>query len=98
MILLNAKPAKLCRACGHSKVNRARGLCWVCYYTPGMRDRFPSTSKYGRRGEGRLIGRRAVPLPIPTNALPGTPEKIAALATRAAAGEALWHPNDARRK
>ena len=26
-----------CRHCGKSKVNRPRGLCWTCYYTPGLR-------------------------------------------------------------
>ena len=28
----------ICRHCTKSKVNRPRGLCWSCYYTPGVKD------------------------------------------------------------
>lgn len=35
-----------CRHCGKGKVCRPRGLCWRCYYTPGVRDLYPSTSKF----------------------------------------------------
>lgn len=83
-----------CRKCGHDKVNRPRGLCWNCYYTPGVKDQLPSTSKYARRGLGN--GRYAVPLPTPTTAVPGTPEKLAVLEDRAKAGESIFHPADAR--
>lgn len=34
-------------------------------------------------------------LPIPTNAIPGTPEKIAILRGRRVAGVELYHPDDA---
>ena len=37
--------AKICRNCGRSKVNRPRGLCWSCYYSPGVKDRFAWSSK-----------------------------------------------------
>ncbi len=85
----------ICRHCQKSKVNRPRGLCWSCYYTPGVRDRYPSTSKYARRGLANSPG----PLPLPaaaTAARPGTEEKIAVLAERVRRREALWHPNDAK--
>ena len=36
----------VCRHCSKCKVNRPRGLCWSCYYTPGVKEQFPSTSKY----------------------------------------------------
>lgn len=39
----------LCRHCQTKKANRPRGLCWPCYYTPGVKELYPSTSKYGRR-------------------------------------------------
>jgi hypothetical protein len=69
-------------------------LCWVCYYKPGVRDLYPSTSKFGRRGEGNFCGN--APLPgFPTTALPGSPEKIAILAERAKRRQSLWHPDDA---
>lgn len=41
-----------------------------------MREKYPSTSKYGRHGSD---GYRKAELPVPTSALPGTPEKVAAL-------------------
>ena len=34
--------------------------------------------------------------PSPTNALPGSPEKVRVLAERVRLGVALWHPLDAR--
>lgn len=36
------------------------------------------------------------PLPRPTTARPGTPEKVQVLSDRLAAGEQLWHPDDAQ--
>ncbi len=87
--------AKTCRHCGRDKVNRPRGLCWTCYYTPGVRDRYLSTSKFARRGVRDRCGR--VPLPCaPTAALPCTPSKVAVMAARAARGESIFHPLDAQ--
>lgn len=75
-------------------MNRPRGLCWSCYYAPGLRDRYPSTSKFARRGIGH--GHKASgTLPTPTTAPPGTPEKLAVLRERSDAGLQLWHPLDA---
>lgn len=75
-------------------MNRPRGLCWACYYTPGVKDLYPSTSKYARRGVGNFAG-TAPPAAAPTTAAPGTPEKMFVLAARAAAGVNPWHPADA---
>jgi len=69
-------------------------LCWSCYYKPGVREQYPPVSKYGHRGEGNFY--RDAPLPaFPTDALPGTPEKIAVLAERVHLKQSLWHPDDA---
>lgn len=87
------KCATPCRHCGRGKVNRPRGLCWTCYYTPGIRELHPSTSKFASRGVADFCGPGK--LPEPTTALPGTPEKIRVLRERAAAGQRLWHPLDA---
>lgn len=84
----------MCRNCNKVKSNRPRGLCWSCYYTPGVRDRFPSTSKFARRGVSDFTG-RSVLAAQPTDALPGTPEKVAVLEERARLGLSLWHPLDA---
>jgi hypothetical protein len=83
----------LCRHCQKSKVNRPRGLCWTCYYKPGVRELYPSTSKFARRGVGNFCG--TPPLPhFSTRAVPGSEEKIAILTQRAQSGQSLWHPND----
>ena len=85
----------ICRHCSKCKVNRPRGLCWSCYYTPGVKELYPSTSKYARRGVGNFSGN--APLPdAPTTAGPGTPEKLAVLEQRAKMKQALFHPADAK--
>jgi hypothetical protein len=84
----------ICRHCQHASVSRPRRLCWRCYYGPGVRDLYASTSKYGHRGLGNFNG--TAPLPTsPTKAAPGSAEKIAVLAERARLKESLWHPCDA---
>jgi len=83
----------LCRNCNRVRANRPRGLCWSCYYTPGVRELYPSTSKFARRGISDFNGRAA--LPVPTDAAPGSAEKVAVLERRARLGQSLWHPQDA---
>jgi hypothetical protein len=85
----------ICRHCSKSKVNRPRGLCWSCYYTPGVKELYPSTSKYARRGVGNFTGNAPLP-PVPTTAVPGSPEKLAVLEQRAKMKLAIFHPADAR--
>jgi hypothetical protein len=85
----------LCRHCQKVKSNRPRGLCWSCYYRPGVRDQYPSTSKYARRGVSDFNGQSKLSAE-PTDALPGSEEKVAILAERARLGLSLWHPQDAR--
>ena len=83
----------MCRHCHHGPISRPRGLCWSCYYTTGVRDLYPSTSKYGRRGLGNFNGKGT--LPAPTDAPPGSPEKILVLMQRVQNRQELWHPEDA---
>jgi hypothetical protein len=83
----------ICRNCNRSKVNRPRGLCWSCYYRPGVREQYPSTSKFARRGVGNFCGAATQPTEA-TTARPGTAEKIAVLAERARLRQDLWHPDD----
>lgn len=82
----------ICRHCHTRNVNRPRGLCWTCYYTPGVSALYPSTSPYARRGVGGVntVG----PLPKPSNAHPGTEDKIALMMDRAEKGEQLHHPDE----
>jgi len=83
-----------CRHCRRVRVNRPRGLCWSCYYTPGLRDLYPSTSKFARHGIGDFLGPVKRPI-MPTPARPGSPEKVAILEERARLHQELWHPFDA---
>jgi hypothetical protein len=84
----------LCRHCKRVESNRPRGLCWSCYYRPGVRELYPSTSKFARRGVSDFNGRASLAAQ-PTTAVPGSPEKVAVLEERARLGLALWHPLDA---
>ena len=83
----------ICQHCHQGKVSRPRQLCWTCFYAPGVRDQYPTTSKFARRGEGHFT---APPLECePTTASPGTREKLEVLAQRARMRQRLWHPMDA---
>lgn len=87
------KERSLCRHCCKRFANRPRQMCWSCYYRPGVRDLYPSTSKFARRGVGDFNG-RTVLAARPTPAAPGSPEKVAVLEERARLGLSLWHPHD----
>jgi hypothetical protein len=83
-----------CRHCRSAVVSRPRGLCWVCYYRPGVRDHYPTHAKYGRRGLGVCNGPAASPS-LATTAAPGSAEKVLVLMERARLHQDLWHPEDA---
>lgn len=85
---------RLCRHCNRCVVSRPRGLCWHCYYSPGVRETYPSVSKFGRRGPGNFNGKTPLPS-FPTKALPGSPEKVEVLCQRVLQRQSLWHPDDA---
>jgi hypothetical protein len=83
-----------CRHCGMAPVNRPRGLCWHCWHDADVRALYPpSASKFARRGNG--CGHGGYQLPEPTDALPGSEEKIRVLEERARRREQLFHPLDA---
>lgn len=84
----------LCQHCHVKNVNRPRGLCHTCYYTPDVLALYPSTSIHAHVGHGVKVGkaRRA----YPTAALPGTPEKVAVMERRAKRGQAIFHAADVR--
>ena len=84
----------ICRHCGQAPATRPRRLCWNCYYTPGVRELFPITSKFARRGIIDINGKRPLPTD-PTRAMPGSAEKVLVLEERAHMKQNLWHPEDA---
>jgi len=81
----------LCRHCGqkprcrHGKEHRYR-LCWWCLQLPGVKELYPFVDD---------VELGAVP--EMTDAGPGTPEKLAVMERRAARGEQMFHPEDAKR-
>jgi hypothetical protein len=84
----------ICRHCRRSAVNRPRGLCWHCYYTPGVKDLYGYVEcRQSARGVGN--GCINATLGEPTQAMPGTREKLEVLAARARNHQALFHPADA---
>jgi hypothetical protein len=88
-------PPRMCRHCGKVRISRPRALCWICYYTVGVRDLHPPIAPTGRRGLAldTIKGKRPT---RPTSALPGTPEKIEVMRARCERGEELFHPRDAQ--
>ena len=83
----------MCRHCQKKNSNRPRGLCGTCYHAPGVRDLYPSTSKFARRGVTDFNGRSSLPTEA-TEAMPGSEEKILILIERAQLSQSLWHPED----
>jgi hypothetical protein len=69
---------------------RPRGLCWRCHNQSEVRKLYRSTTDSGTPHTGGFK------LGEPTEALPGTEEKVRVLKDRAAKGLALFHPQDAR--
>jgi hypothetical protein len=83
-------PPGPCRHCGRARVNRPRGLCWTCYYAPGVASLYPSISLYA--GRGVRIGSAPA---TPTTAAPGSEEKLEELCRRILAGQSPWCEADA---
>lgn len=79
----------ICRHCHLRPANRARGLCFQCYYQPSIKDLYaPQITPIG------IALKEPQTKPIPTTALPGSPDKKRILAERASREEELWHPDD----
>jgi hypothetical protein len=60
-----------------------------------VKELYPSTSKFARRGIDNFNGKAPLPA-LPTTAAPGSPEKLAVMEERARKKQSLWHPLDAR--
>lgn len=86
-----------CRHCGRTLTIRSRGLCQTCFDKPGIREKYPHLpspfNAYLSRPGHRLTGAAAND-PNPTDAVPGSSEKMAVLEFRASNGYELFHPED----
>lgn len=83
-----------CRHCKARPARKWRGLCTRCYYVMEVRALYPPDARTGPKGPPVNFkgGRR--PPARPTDAAPGSEEKIRVLAERVAARTSLWHPLD----
>lgn len=84
-----------CRSCNRERTNHGRGLCYSCSRNPAVRERFPSQRPVPSALALYETSTPALREPVPTHHPPGTAGKLAVLEARAAAGERLWHPDDA---
>lgn len=83
----------LCKHCQQRRRNRPRGLCFKCFFCREIREQYPKTHGGNWKFEGQDFNGTA-PLGSPTDAEPGTPEKIAVMEGRASSKQALFHPLD----
>lgn len=93
---LRAQPRVPCRhQCGRTvtaiRAKTHRGLCWTCFTTLAIRDLYPPRQARHVDHLGDLRMPRT-----PTAAPPGSEAKIEVMCERAARGERLFHPGDAR--
>lgn len=66
-------------------------LCRRCYETPAVRELYPVPDKYAAREP--VVAYTGEPTE-PTDAAPGTADKVAVMEARAACGQSLFHPLD----
>lgn len=80
---------KLCVHCHKYRMSRPRGLCFGCSEKPGVRALYTANEK--DRFDDDLVPK---PVLFPTDARPGSDEKIAVMAGRFERGEELFHARD----
>lgn len=84
--------------CVHCKIKnqtKARGLCWRCYQTPGIRRLYAVKFKI-ERGHGTGIMKSRGVDQAPTNDLPASDARIKTFERRARLGLDIHHPKDAQ--
>lgn len=92
----------VCRHCNRERFNQGRQLCWSCWSDESVRALYPMRLGEGAGGnrnhggwDSEAGGGFREPAE-PTDAAPGSEEKIEILAARFKAGVCLWHKKDAR--
>lgn len=83
-------PGNVCQHCG--RLTRRRKLCWSCSQKRSVRLAHTPTCRHTGHG---LNARGKLP-DQPTDAVPGSEDKLRVLEQRAARGERLDHPDDYR--
>jgi ribosomal protein L40E len=83
----------ICRHCQARRISRTRGLCRRCFEDEEVRDLYPPRATNGGKNSRYRSG--STGLPEPTDALPGSDEKVLVLIERAARRQELFHHSDA---
>jgi hypothetical protein len=81
-----------CDFCGEFRRILRLGLCYICYYNPRIRKQYKDDM-----AEAEAFPTEQVPYPLPrlpTDAQPGSEDKIEVMALRVERKEALHHPKD----
>ena len=84
-----------CRHCGIFPGSYGHILCYACYRKKHIRDLYPTRppvhkgTMYNASPQSECLE--------PTDAMPGTEDKIKVLTERLELGQRLWHPQDACR-
>lgn len=85
-----------CLHCQRPRPKKGRGLCGTCYDQRAVRGRY-APGAVSTAGAGVCKANARLPPPArPTRHPPGSEDKVAVMEQRAAAGEMLFHPDDAR--
>ena len=81
-----------CPHCLRRRRIQCRGLCFRCYKNLAIRVRYDTLASTWRQAANNRIPPLAFQ---PTDAAPGTPEKVAVMIQRVASGQQPFHPEDA---
>ena len=87
--MLAPNGSSLCRHCEKRQIDRARALCSTCYCNSDIRNLYPPAMR-------SLAKRDTSYQSVPTEALPGTADKMLVMQDRASHGVDIFHPKDAR--
>lgn len=86
-----------CPHCGHRRRIQCRGLCFRCYVDAAIRALYDPQTRHKPASPWRLAANNRIP-PLafqPTDAQPGSWEKVAVMIERVASGQQPFHPEDA---
>lgn len=85
-----------CKHCRRDVYLDRRGLCNGCYRNKVIREQYPSLCNARENTKTVVHNNNLVPCARPTDALPGTEEKILVMRDRFRRGEQIHHPEDAQ--
>jgi hypothetical protein len=85
---------KPCVHCGRvGGMRKPRGLCWKCYDSPEIRAKYPPTAP--QSNPNRVVSPTPPLADNPTDAPPGSTEKVIVMEERVRNGRHIHHPGDA---